>query len=86
MREVLEKISEKRLGPADLLRMAPSPPRLAPVLNRLIDRVMHPLAEKNRALYALDSLLHISVEMGDAFVDSLAKTIRYNISKILEER
>lgn len=71
--------------PLWLLKALPDPPRLSPVLNRLIDRVLHPLAEKNRALYLLDSALHISVELGDALVQSIVKSVRYNAPRLLEK-
>jgi len=69
----------------ELLRLTPDPPRVAPLLNRVIDEVLHPLAEKRRELYLLDSALHTAVELGDALAKSLAKTIRYNLSRLLGE-
>lgn len=74
----------RRSGSA--LRMLPDPPRLAPTLNRVIDSVMHPLAEERRELYALDSLLHLAVEVGDTVALSIAKTIRYNLPRVLGGR
>jgi len=84
--KLLEKLMKGELRLEDILRHAPDPPRIAPILNRVIDEVMHPLAEKNKKLYYVDSALHIAVELGDALAQSLIKTIRYNIPKILEKR
>ena len=70
--------------PSQLLKTLPDPPRLSPILNRVIDEVMHPLAEERRELYLLDSALHTAVELGDTLVRSLVKSIRYNLSKLME--
>jgi len=82
---LLEEVRKGRVDPAKLLRYVPDPPRLAPTLNRLIDRVMHPLAEKRTELYVVDSALHILVEVGDQLVQSIAKTVRFNIPRVLEK-
>ena len=81
--ELIDKLRRGELRPADLLRYVPDPPRLAPVANQIIDRVMHPAAEKRRELYLVDSALHMLVEMGDQFVASVTKSIRYNLPKML---
>ena len=84
--ELIEKLRKGQLSPEDLLKYVPDPPKMAPTLNRIIDRAIHPLAEKNKALYLLDSALHIFVETGDALAESLAKTVRYNLPKILKKK
>ena len=69
---------------ARILRVTPDPPRLAPTLNRAIDRVLHPLArEYGRGVYVIDTLLHWAVEAADSAAASLAKTLRYNAPRIL---
>jgi len=55
----------------------PNPPRLAPMLNRIIDGMGLPPIT--------DSLLHGFVEVGDAIALSITKSIRYNLTKILKE-
>ena len=82
----MEKLRKGELSPAELLRMIPNPPKLAPVLNRVIDKALHPAAERDERIYALDSALHTVVEVGDTLVHSLAKTIRYNVARIVEKR
>ena len=72
--------------PSQLLKVLPDPPRLSPILNRVIDEVMHPLAEERRELYLLDSALHMAVELGDALMQSVAKVVRYNVPKLLEKK
>ena len=84
--ELLKKLREGKLKPLDLLKYAPNPPRLSPTLNRIIDETVHPLAEKHSELYVLDSLLHLTVELADTAVASLAKTVRYNLEKIIEKK
>jgi hypothetical protein len=59
-------------------RRIPPPPKLAPILNPEIDRLLHPLAEKNQAYTLIDTILHYMVEMGDQFVESTYKALKYN--------
>jgi hypothetical protein len=59
-------------------RRIPPPPKLAPILNPEIDRLLHPLAERNRAYTLVDTILHYMVEMGDQFVESTYKALKYN--------
>jgi hypothetical protein len=59
-------------------RRIPPPPKLAPILNPEIDRLLHPLAEKNQAYILVDTILHYMVEMGDQFVESTYKALKYN--------
>ena len=68
-----------------LLEMLPPPPRIAPLANRMIDRVFHPLAEKRRdpGIYLLDTLAHFAVELGDQAAQSLVKALRYNAPRVL---
>ena len=54
------------------------PPRLAPIANRLIDSVLHPLGEQDPAFYVIDTIAHHVVEAADQFVISTWRTIRYN--------
>jgi len=70
---------------AKLLELLPPPPRLAPVLNRVIDSVLHRLAEEegDPGVYLLDSALHTLVELGDQLADSIAKSVRYNLPRVL---
>lgn len=65
------------------LKNLPRPPRLAPIINKKIDELLHPLAEKNRLLYIVDSLAHTAVEQADALVLSAYKAIKYNLDKIV---
>jgi hypothetical protein len=65
------------------LKNAPPPPRLAPLLNKKIDELLHPLAERSRAVYLLDSLAHTVVEQADSLVQSLYKVVKYNLDKML---
>jgi hypothetical protein len=60
-------------------RRIPPPPKLAPILNPEIDRLLHPLAERNQAYILVDTILHYMVEMGDQFVESTYKALKYNI-------
>ena len=70
----------------DWLRSAPPPPRLAPLLNRQIDRVLHRGGgEEARALAVVDSIAHTIVEQADSLVLSLHKTVKYNLGRILGE-
>ena len=72
--------------PAKLLKYLPDPPRLAPSLNKRIDQIFHPRGEedlKDPAKLFLDSLAHFIVEQADSAVQSFAKTVRYNISKVV---
>jgi hypothetical protein len=68
---------------ANYLKNAPPPPRLAPILNKKVDELLHPLAERNRAIYLVDSLVHAAVEQADSLVQSLYKTIKYNLPRLL---
>ena len=54
------------------------PPRLAPIANRLIDSVLHPLGEQDPRYYVVDTIAHHMVEAADQFVLSMWKTVRYN--------
>lgn len=70
----------------DWLRSAPPPPRLAPLLNKEIDRVFHRgSGEEARTLAIIDSIAHTIVEQADSLVLSLHKTVKYNLSRILGE-
>ena len=83
LRKVLEEVAK---NPAKLLELIPNPPRLAPSLNRRIDQIFHPRGEedlKDPAKLFLDSLAHFIVEQADSAVQSFAKTVRYNISKVV---
>lgn len=66
------------------LKNLPRPPRLAPIINKKIDEILHPLAEKNKLLYIVDAAAHTVVEQADALVLSAYKAIRYNLDKIVE--
>jgi predicted ATP-dependent serine protease len=68
----------------DVLENIPNPPKLSPLLNRQIDRVLHKAAERNRSLYIIDSLAHTAVEAADSVALSVAKSIRYNLRRIIE--
>ena len=61
----------------------PEPPRLSPYLNRVIDSALHPLAERDRRLYAVDTALHVAVELADQLVLSLYKAAVYNLPRAL---
>jgi len=81
--KVLEEVAK---DPAKLLKYLPDPPRLAPSLNKRIDQIFHPRGEedlKDPAKLFLDSLAHFIVEQADSAVQSFAKTVRYNISKVV---
>ena len=83
LRKVLEEIVK---DPAMLLKYIPDPPRLSPSLNKRIDQIFHPRGEedlKDPAKLFLDSLAHFIVEQADSAVQSFAKTVRYNISKVV---
>jgi hypothetical protein len=54
------------------------PPRLAPIANKLIDSVFHPLGEQDPTYYVIDTIAHHVVEAADQLVISTWKTIRYN--------
>lgn len=70
----------------DWLRSAPPPPRLAPLLNRQIDGLLHRgSGEEARALAVLDSIAHTIVEQADSLVLSIHKTVKYNLGRILGE-
>jgi len=58
------------------------PPRLAPIANKLIDSVFHPLGEQDPRYYVIDTIAHHVVEAADQFVISTWKTIRYNGPKL----
>jgi hypothetical protein len=66
------------------LKNLPRPPRLAPIINKKIDEILHPLAEKNKLLYIVDAVAHTVVEQADSLVLSAYKAIRYNLDKIVE--
>ena len=71
-----------------LLENFPNPPRLAPILNRRIDKTFHPHGEKdlqNPTVVFFDSLAHFVVEQADSAVQSFAKTVRYNLSKFVDQ-
>ena len=63
----------------------PSPPKLSGIINKRIDEVLHPLAEGDRQLYIVDSVAHLIVETSDSIIQSLHKTIKYNLRKIVGE-
>jgi hypothetical protein len=65
------------------LKNMPPPPRLAPILNKRIDELLHPLGERNKSIYIVDAVAHALVEQADSLVLSLYKSIRYNLPKIL---
>jgi len=69
----------------DWLRSAPPPPRLAPLLNKEIDKAFHRSGEEARALAVIDSIAHVIVEQADSLVLSLHKTVKYNLGRILGE-
>jgi hypothetical protein len=70
----------------DWLRSAPPPPRLAPLLNRQIDRAFHRgSGEEAKTLAIIDSIAHTVVEQADSLVLSLHKTVKYNLGRILSE-
>jgi len=48
---------------------------------RSIDEVLHPLAEGDRQLYIVDSVAHLIVETSDSIIQSLHKTIKYNLTE-----
>jgi len=76
-------------NPAKILEYLPSPPRLAPSLNKRIDQIFHPRGEedlKDPSKLFLDSLAHFIVEQADSTVQSFAKTVRYNISKVISHK
>jgi len=82
-RRLLEEVAK---DPSKLLRYLPDPPRLAPSLNKRIDQIFHPRGEedlRDPAKLFLDSLCHFIVEQADSAVQSFAKTVRYNISKVV---
>jgi hypothetical protein len=61
----------------------PSPPKLSGILNKKIDEILHPLAEDDEKLYILDSAAHLIVETSDSIIQSLHKTLKYNLKKIV---
>jgi hypothetical protein len=65
------------------LKNMPPPPRLAPILNKRIDELLHPLGERNKFIYVVDSVAHALVEQADSLVLSFYKSIKYNLPKIL---
>lgn len=70
----------------DWLRSAPPPPRLAPLLNRQIDRVFHRgRGEEAKALTIIDSIAHAVVEQADSLVASFYKAVRFNVLRLLSE-
>jgi hypothetical protein len=71
---------------ANYLRNMPQPPRLAPLLNPRIDALLHPLAERDKSIYVVDAVAHALVEQADSLVLSLYKSIRYNLTKMLESK
>lgn len=82
--DVIRKAVSGELSVADALKYLPDPPRLAPTINRVIDRALHPLAERDKVFYLVDSLLHTGVEVADTLVLSFVKTLRYNVPKLVE--
>lgn len=69
---------------AKALRRLPNPPKLSTFLNPIIDSKLHPIAEKDKKLYLIDNALHTSIELADALVLSIHKSIKYNLSRLLE--
>ena len=67
------------------LRSIPSPPKLAPTLNKVIDGLFHPHFEEHKGFVLADSIAHAVVEQADSFVASVAKTIKYNLDKLVGE-
>jgi hypothetical protein len=65
------------------LKNLPPPPKLSPVLNKVVDKTLHPLGERNRWFYVLDSVTHTFVEQVDTLIESLYKTVKYNLEKIV---
>lgn len=79
-------LAEIAKDPSKLLRHLPDPPKLAPSLNKRIDQIFHPRGEedlKDPSKLFLDSLAHFIVEQADSAMQSFAKTVRYNISKVV---
>jgi ABC-type ATPase with predicted acetyltransferase domain len=78
-REVLERV-------VGYVRSLPPPPKLSRILNREIDRLLHPLARESKVFVVADTLAHMVVEQADALVESVYKAIRYNAEKLLGGR
>ena len=68
------------------LENLPDPPRLAPFLNRKIDAIFHPLAEKDKRALLIDTALHFLVETADSLAHSTVKAARYNLKRLVEEK
>jgi hypothetical protein len=62
------------------LKNMPPPPRLSPILNREIDRFLH----RDDRLAVIDSLAHMVVEQADSMIQSIHKTLKYNMDKLLK--
>lgn len=78
-REVLGRV-------VNYVRSLPPPPKLSRVLNREIDRLLHPLARESKAFVVVDTLAHVAVEQADALVESVYRAIRYNAERLLGGR
>jgi len=68
------------------LRNMPPPPKLSLILNSEIDKIFHPLGERNKIFYIIDTMFHFMIEQGDSLMSSLYKFIKYNMNKLIEER
>ena len=82
--ELLKSLLNGELRLEEVMKHLPDPPKLSPFLNRKIDEKLHPLAEKDERFYFIDSLLHTFVEVSDTLAHSAIKTVRYNITRLLE--
>jgi hypothetical protein len=50
-------------------------------LNRMVDALLHPLAERSPELLMLDGVLHVIIERNPP--ESVAKFIQHNLPKLL---
>ena len=94
IKELLERLGIKvdkgrvQVDLRQLLENFPNPPRLAPLINKHIDKTFHPRGEedlKDPTVVFLDSLAHFIVEQADSAVQSVAKTVRYNLAKFVDQ-
>jgi hypothetical protein len=68
------------------LRNMPPPPKLSSILNPEIDKIFHPLGERDKNFYIIDTMLHFMIEQGDSLMLSVHKFIKYNMNKLIGER
>jgi len=81
----LSKEAERLVKDISKGKIPPDPPRVAPRMNKEIDKRFHKAAKENPSLWIVDSILHMGVEVGDQVAQSATKSLRYNGREVINQ-